>query len=625
MSEFAINPTSLGTVTPAIGGAHDVHYSLLTQTGINAKKEGVPVAKERCGKIRIAVAGLEDRLSIYRLRHDVYAAELGQHAVREDGVLLDALDESNIYIVATRSGQLAGFISITPPELGRYSIEKYLQRNELPIELDGRTYEVRILTVSPAHRHSGVGSYLMYAAFRWIEEHGGEQIIAMGRVEILSLYRSFGAQLLGRRIASGAVVFELMKTSVSHLRRFSIRHRSKLERLRKRIDWAMDLPFFKTPSCFHGGAFFEAIGEGFQTLNRREEVVNADVLDAWFPPSPRVVATLQEHLPWLIRTSPPTQCEGLRETIALHRGVRAANILLGAGSSDLIYRAFRHWLRPDSRVLILDPTYGEYQHVLENVIGCQVERLTLSRDQAYRVDLDELSRRMEEGFELVALVNPNNPTGRHIPRAQLESLLRRVRPETRVWIDEAYIDYVGAEESLEGFAAESENVIVCKTMSKAYALSGMRVGYLCAASHQLLDLASLTPPWVVGLPAQVAAVRALEETPYYEDQYRRTHLLRAQMEKALRGIGIHEIVPGEANFLMFHLVDTQPSAAKVIEQAREAGVFLRDVASMGTRLGSRALRVAVKDSFDNKRILESLERSLCASEELAERAQEGNA
>jgi histidinol-phosphate/aromatic aminotransferase/cobyric acid decarboxylase-like protein len=291
--------------------------------------------------------------------------------------------------------------------------------------------------------------------------------------------------------------------------------------------------------------------------------------------------------------------------------VQRENILAGAGSSDLIYRAFRNWLHPEARVLILDPTYGEYRHVLERVIGCRVERLTLLRNEGYGVNLDELAWQIKRGYDLVVLVNPNNPTGRHIPRSDLESLLSNVPLETRVWIDEAYIDYVGAAESLERFAAESENIIVCKTMSKVYALSGMRVGYLCASRHQLSNLVSLTPPWVVGLPAQVAAVHALEDAAYYEAQYRNTHLLRAEMHEALRGIGIHEIVPGEANFLLLHLDESQPPGEQVIERARGAGVFLRDVGSMGNDLGSRALRIAIKDPASNERILRAMQ--LCVS------------
>ncbi len=143
------------------------------------------------------------------MRHDVYATELGQHGAQQNVMLSDALDESNIYIIAKIRDELAGFISVTPPTIGRYSIEKYLRREELSIQLDERTFEIRILTVSRAHRRSRVAACLMYAAFRWVEA-GGEQIIAMGR----------SASVHGRdRGVSGAATFELIKTSVSQLRR----------------------------------------------------------------------------------------------------------------------------------------------------------------------------------------------------------------------------------------------------------------------------------------------------------------------------------------------------------------------------------------------------------------------
>src|SRR5262245_15988976 len=102
--------------------------------------------------------------------------------------------------------------------------------------------------------------------------------------------------------------------------------------------------------CFHGGAFFEAIGEEFADLGRRHAVINADVLDAWFPPAPSVGAALAEDLPWLVRTSPPTHASGLIRAVARARGVPPACVLTGAGSSDLIFLAFRSWLTSASRV-----------------------------------------------------------------------------------------------------------------------------------------------------------------------------------------------------------------------------------------------------------------------------------
>jgi histidinol-phosphate/aromatic aminotransferase/cobyric acid decarboxylase-like protein len=571
------------------------------------------MAREGRHKFRISIAKAEDRSEIYQMRHDVYAQELGQHKPTSEQMLSDSLDSFNEYITARIDGRLAGFISITPPGFGKYSIDKYVARDALPIPFDDTLYELRVLTVAKRHRSSRLAAVLTYAAFRWVEERNGKNIVAMGRTDVLSIYLKFGMQLVNHQIKAGAVTFELLKITVVQLRTFAESHHRFYKGLLSQIEWDMDLPFFKPAICFHGGAFFEAVGTSFDSLERRKCVVSADVLDAWFPPSPKVVDTLREHLPWLMSTSPPTHADGLRKAIARSRGIDEENVLPGAGSSDLIYLAFRQWLSSNSRVLVLDPMYGEYAHILERVIGCKVHRLVLERKNNYGVDLDELETQTRQGYDLIVLVNPNNPTGQHIPRGELAKLLAKVPSRTRVWVDEAYLEYVGGSESLETFACRSENIIVCKSMSKVYALSGMRVAYLCAAMHQLSDLVSMTPPWSISLPAQVAAVRALEDQSYYEERYRETHALRERLIEGLRRVGIREIVPGSANFVMCHLEEAHPTAVFVVDEGRKCGVFLRDVSSMGSGVGSRAFRVAVKNEETNAIVVETLGRILRAA------------
>lgn len=355
-------------------------------------------------------------------------------------------------------------------------------------------------------------------------------------------------------------------------------------------------------NCFHGGAFFDAIGERFGGLERSRAIINADVLDAWFPPAPAVMEAITEYLPWLLRTSPPTHAEGLIETLAETRGIAPGNVLPGAGSSDLIFRALRHWLRPESRVLLLDPTYGEYAHVLEKVIGCQVHRFSLDRTADYAVVTHRLHAVMQGEWDLIVLVNPNSPTGRHIPRAELEAILSDLPASRRVWVDETYVDYAGESESIEPFAARSWNIVVCKSMSKVYALSGARVAYLCASRELLDPLRMITPPWVVGLPSQVAAVRALQSSAYYAARYGETHSLRRGLARGLKELG-WRVIPGIANFLLCELPSGGPTAAEVAGAARDRGLFLRDAGAMGSRMGTHALRIAVKDAVTNHRML----------------------
>jgi histidinol-phosphate/aromatic aminotransferase/cobyric acid decarboxylase-like protein len=338
-------------------------------------------------------------------------------------------------------------------------------------------------------------------------------------------------------------------------------------------------------------------------------VINADVLDAWFPPSPRAVRALADHLEWTLRTSPPTGCEGLVRAIARERGIPPAGVLPGAGSSDLLFLALREWVRPSSRVLLLDPTYGEYLHVLERVIGARPERLTLHRENGYALEPERLAAALGEGPDLAVLVNPNSPTGRHLPRAELEAVLAGAPPRTRVLIDETYVDYAGPGQSLESFAARSANVAVLKSLSKVYALSGARAAYLCAPPPLLEGLRALTPPWAVSLPGQIAAVMALGDRAYYAARWEETRNLRESLATGLSALGL-ECVPAVANFILCHLPPHAPPAASVVDRCRRQGLYLRDAGPMGTTLGDGALRIAVKDSGTNRRMLEILRRAL---------------
>jgi hypothetical protein len=92
-----------------------------------------------------------------------------------------------------------------------------------------------------------------------------------------------------------------------------------------------------SPGAIHGGAFFEAIGTDFRSMQRAGEVIPADVLDAWFPPAPGCLEAVRANLPFLLRTSPPIYADGLIREIAKQRDIPAEALLAGAGSSDLMY------------------------------------------------------------------------------------------------------------------------------------------------------------------------------------------------------------------------------------------------------------------------------------------------
>ncbi|MFC7484297.1 pyridoxal phosphate-dependent aminotransferase [Luedemannella flava] len=308
----------------------------------------------------------------------------------------------------------------------------------------------------------------------------------------------------------------------------------------------------------------------------------------------------------MARTSPPTGAEGLLDDIAAARGLPVDSLVVGAGSSDLIFRAFREWLTPDSRVLLIDPSYGEYAHVTERVIGCRVDRFGLRRDEGWRIDPDRLATALRAGYDLVVLVNPNNPTGRHLPAAQLREVLAQAPPRTRFWIDEAYLGYVGFDQSLADWAAARPNLVVCSSLSKMYALSGLRAAYLVADAPTAAALRRWTPPWAVSLPAQIAAVRALADPDHYLDCWARTHQLRAELAADLRAVdGAVTVDESVANFVVMTLPHSGPTAGQLVRQCRSLNVYLRDVSPMSRVFEGRTIRIAVKDPTGNARIVEA--------------------
>jgi histidinol-phosphate/aromatic aminotransferase/cobyric acid decarboxylase-like protein len=208
-------------------------------------------------------------------------------------------------------------------------------------------------------------------------------------------------------------------------------------------------------------------------------------------------------------------------------------------------------------------------------------------------------------------VNPNNPTGVHVDRTELDRVLRSAGSGTRVWVDEAYIDSVSTDESLEQFAASSSNVIVCKSMSKAYALSGARVGYLCGPPKLMRELRTITPPWVVSLPAQIAAVQALRDPDYYRSRYAETLTLRNRLADDLMSMGL-TVWPGAANFLLCRLRADGLTVATLLERCRTQGLFLRNISTMTSRpeINSGLFRVAVKDAVTNHRIIDVMRKAI---------------
>lgn len=357
--------------------------------------------------------------------------------------------------------------------------------------------------------------------------------------------------------------------------------------------------------AFHGGQFWQANREWLQTGLPNLDVINADVLDAWFPPPSEIISALTACPEWQARTSPPTSAAEATEVIARSRGLDANSVLLGPGSSSLMFLAWRHLLSSSSKVLVVEPTYGEYRHLTEDVVGAEVVTFSTSVHEQFRIHMDFwLDTVLREQPDVAVLVNPNNPTGASV---EIGFLADRIPSTTLLWVDEAYIDYTDLA-SAEKIAASRPNVVVVKSLSKAYALSGLRAAYLVACPDTIAKLAKWAPPWWVSLPAQVASTMVWEHLDYYSARHKETLLLRGGLVEELTKLHLY-VVAAEGNWVLVQL-SKEFSAERIVESCMQRGIFLRNAGSSALSLGDSFIRIAVKPAAEQERILQVLELAL---------------
>ena len=541
---------------------------------------------------------------ISSLRHEVYATELQQYELNTEKQLEDP---GRHFIACMVGSKIAGYISLNPPTKRAFRVSKYFTQETLDStvftqcgERLSSTFEVRALTVSSEFRGQQISSQLMVHALRFVLDHGGTDIIAMGHSGVVELYKKRGVN-----------VFEEhgVQYGETHYYPMYLNPQKALLTHAARITQVESIQVEDDGVCYHGGKSWDASKFDFEV---RDTLIVADVLDSPFPPCPEALDVLRNQLERCCQESPPTQCEELIGTIAHIRGVQTDHVAVSSGSSSLMFSFLPQLLNPKSRVLVLSPMYGEYSHILAHVIGCEMTNFVLQREKGFKIDVDELVQQARQ-HDAVILVNPNSPTGVYCEA--VSEIVHRIQDESEsptrckmIWVDETYIDYVPNAQSLELLVATTPNLIVCKSMSKCYALSGLRVAY--AVGQKMTELRRFIPPWAVSLPGQLAAVAALKNPTYYHQQYSIIHEQRKMLTHELQQQNF-SVLPGVANFILTFLPKgTSHTSSSFIEACKEKGVFIRDAQNMGVSLGNNSVRFAIRTHEENKRILECVKQVL---------------
>ncbi|QSA95550.1 histidinol-phosphate transaminase [Methylococcus sp. EFPC2] len=299
----------------------------------------------------------------------------------------------------------------------------------------------------------------------------------------------------------------------------------------------------------------------------------------------------------------------LKAALSAKLGVAGEQITLGNGSNDVLELVARAFLSPESAAVYSEHAFAVYP-IVTQAIGAQARVAAAhdgSRGPRYGHDLDKIAALIDAQVRVVFIANPNNPTGTYLGRDELHAFLKRVPETALVVIDEAYTEYVGAEDFPDalGWLAEFPNLIVTRTFSKAYGLAGLRVGY-AVSSTEVADLLNrVRQPFNVNSLALAAATAALNDGEHLASTVRLNNQGLIQLSAAFAERGL-DWIPSVGNFIT---VDVGRPAAPVYQALLREGVIVRPIANYGL---PHHLRVTVGTAEENRVFLAALDRVLGA-------------
>jgi histidinol-phosphate aminotransferase len=269
-------------------------------------------------------------------------------------------------------------------------------------------------------------------------------------------------------------------------------------------------------------------------------------------PSPAVIQAMTDAFKYSNRYGYPDG--GIVEAIAKHHGVKPENVMLGAGSGEVLKIINDTFLRDNRKVIGADPSYDSVYRYATNSKADAI-RLPLLKD--YRMDIPATIRATKMNYRdvgFVYLCNPNNPTGTIIPKQEIKMLLDSIPADVPVLIDEAYHHFVVTSDYATSvpYILEGRNVIITRTFSKIAALAGMRLGYGLAPRELIERMRPFRGGNGMNAIVKYGGVVALKDTAYEKKIRQMTIELREKTTKDLRGWG-YQVIPSEANFFMVNV------------------------------------------------------------------------
>ena len=293
---------------------------------------------------------------------------------------------------------------------------------------------------------------------------------------------------------------------------------------------------------------------------------------------------------------PDPDCLELREALAKETGVDSSSIIIGNGSTELIHLIARAFLTGDSAAVILSPTYGEYEMACR-LAGMEPAFIKAEEGRDFRWSIPGVCKQIKAiAPRVVFLCNPNNPTGVLLKNSDVKEIAAAAAPGLLI-VDEAYMPF--ADDPWDATTLlNSGNIVVMRSMTKDYALAGIRLGYIAAPPDIIDRLKCYQPFWSVNAIAQALGLAAINDKDHIMKARKTIAEAKSYLLKSIEAIGL-DVIPTSSNFLLIKVGNAKSVRQALLKQ----GICVRDCTSFGL---PQYIRIAMQPLPACRRLAENL-------------------
>ncbi|RQD78176.1 MAG: histidinol-phosphate transaminase [Halanaerobium sp. MSAO_Bac5] len=324
-------------------------------------------------------------------------------------------------------------------------------------------------------------------------------------------------------------------------------------------------------------------------------------------PAPEVIETIKNEAE-NVYLYPDSDSRILKENLSKHYSLPLENIFIGNGSDEILDLLMTLLLNEGDQIVQGDPSFIKYELAAKSRGG---ESIKIELDENHRLQPEKMLEAITDQTRAIFICNPNNPTGTMLEKKEIEALLKKVPEEVLFVVDQAYYEYMTAEEYFDGIEllAQYPNLFLMRTFSKAYGMAGLRVGY-GLGNPKLVDyLNRIRGPFNVNRIAQLAAAAALEADDHLQKCYQLNKKGKAYLYQQFSELDL-EYIETQSNFMM---VDTGIAAEKVFKELQQKGVIIRP----GHQFGMESwIRLTIGTQAENEFFIEKLKDLLKGEDKL---------